>query len=130
MYDFIKKHNLENVRLIEFIPDAASYLKAFDIFILPSLKEGLPYVILEAMAAKTPIIATRVGGVPEMIEPNIESILIEPKKPDLIKEKIIYLLKNPVVGRQMAKRAEIKVKKEFSLEKMIEETKKVYEAGR
>ncbi|MFH1656188.1 MAG: glycosyltransferase, partial [Candidatus Nealsonbacteria bacterium] len=70
IYQYDTKYNLDNVRLIEFIPEAIKYLKAFDIFILPSLKEGLPYTIIEAMTAQLPIIATNIGGIPEMIENN------------------------------------------------------------
>ncbi|MBU2472981.1 glycosyltransferase family 4 protein [Patescibacteria group bacterium] len=123
---FIKKYNLKNIHLIEFIDNAASYLKAFDIFILPSIKEGLPYTILEAMSAEVPVIATDVGGIPEIIENNINGILIKPKNHKLIKEKILYLINNPEIAQKLAKNARQKVKKEFTLEKMIEETKNVY----
>jgi len=124
MYNFVRKNNLKNVYLIEFIDNAASYLKAFDIFVLPSLKEGLPYTILEAMAAEIPIIATNVGGVPEMLD-NC-SILIPSKNPDSIGEKIFYLINNPELVQEMTRKAREKVEKEFSLEKMIEETKECY----
>ena len=64
----IKKYGLQNqVKLFGFIP-VKEVLKGFDIFALPSLKEGLPYVLLEARAAGLPIIANRVGGVPEILD--------------------------------------------------------------
>ncbi|MBU2472900.1 MAG: glycosyltransferase family 4 protein [Patescibacteria group bacterium] len=126
MYDYDKKYNLDNVRLIEFMPEAIKYLKGFNIFILPSLKEGLPYTIIEAMAAQLPIIATNVGGIPEMIENNINGILIEPKNPDLIGEKITYLINNPEKAQVMAQKARQKAEQKFSLNKMIEKTKKLY----
>ena len=126
MYNYDKKYNLDNVRLIEFIPNAVKYLKAFDIFVLPSLKEGLPYTIIEAMAAQLPIIATNVGGIPEMIENNINGILIEPKNPDLIRKKITYLINNPEKTQAMAQKARQKAEQEFSLDRMIEKTKRVY----
>ncbi|MBU2472671.1 glycosyltransferase [Patescibacteria group bacterium] len=126
MYDYDKKYNLDNVRLIEFIPQAVKYLKGFDIFILPSLKEGLPYTIIEAMAAQLPIIATNVGGISEMIENNINGLLIEPKNPDLIGEKITYLINNPEKAQVMAQKARQKAEQEFSLDRMIEKTKRVY----
>jgi len=122
----IRENNLQNVQLYEFIPNAASYLKAFDIFILPSIKEGLPYTILEAMAAGLPIIATKVGGIPELIDNNINGILIESKKPDLIGEKIMELLNRPEIGQMMAGQAEQKAKQEFSLKKMLKKTKEAY----
>ncbi len=125
IYDYVKKHNLKNVHLIEFIPEAASYLKAFDIFVLPSVKEGLPYTILEAMAAQVPIIATRVGGIPEMIKKDC-GLLIPSKNSRQLAEKILYLINSPKKGQRMTQRAEQRVNEEFSLEKMVEQTKNVY----
>ena len=120
---FIKKHNLKNINLIEFIDNAASYLKSFDIFILPSLKEGLPYTILEAMAAEIPIITTDVGGIPEIIKNDINGILIKPKNHKLIKEKILYLINNPEISKDLSQKSKNKIAKKFSLERMIQETK-------
>jgi glycosyltransferase involved in cell wall biosynthesis len=75
----IRKYNLEDkINLAGYTEDAASYLKAFDIFLLPSIKEGLPYVLLEAEAAELPIIATNVGGIKERFE-NHPNKIIESK---------------------------------------------------
>jgi len=126
MYDFVKKHRLKNVYLYEWIDEAVKYLKAFDIFVLPSFKEGLPYTILEAMAAQVPIVATKVGGVPEMIDNNINGLLVPSKNPESIGKKILKLINNPEIAQEMTQRAKEKVVKEFSLEKMIKETKKIY----
>jgi len=123
---FIEKNNLKNINLIEFIDNAASYLKAFDIFILPSLKEGLPYTILEAMTAEIPIIATDVGGIPEIIENDVNGILIKPKNHKLIKEKILYLMNNPEITEKLTQKAKNKIAKKFTLEKMIQKTKNTY----
>jgi len=148
MYSFIKKHELKNVHLIEWLDQAASYLKAFDIFVLPSIKEGLPYTILEAMAAETPIIATNVGGVPETSRSDLfdttffaiakkvvskrsdldSLILVEPKNSQQLAEKIIYLIENPKITKEMAKKARQKVEEEFGLEQMLQETKKLYQS--
>jgi glycosyltransferase involved in cell wall biosynthesis len=146
LQNFIKKHNLKNIHLIEYIDNAASYLKAFDIFILPSIKEGLPYTILEAMAAEVPIVATKVGGIPEMLSPSLRVVLsgqpllhkgcpsMATLKPSLVPsknshqlaEKILYLINNPAIGQKLAEKARQKVEQEFNLTKMIQETKDVY----
>jgi len=76
----------ENVFLLGDIPDASKYLKAFDIFVITSRYEGLPYALLEAMAAELSIIATRVGGIPEALEGK--GTLIEP---DNVDELVINL---------------------------------------
>ena len=126
IYDYDKKYDLDNVKLIEFIPNAVKYLKAFDIFVLPSLKEGLPYTIIEAMAAQVPIITTNVGGIPEMITDQKTGYLIKSKKPSLIREKIEEIIANPEKAKAMAKKARQKAEQEFSLEQMIEKTKNLY----
>jgi len=126
MIKFIEKKNLKNIHLIEFIPNAANYLKAFDIFVLPSIKEGLPYTIIEAMIAEIPIIATNVGGIPEMIDNEVNGILIEPKNSHKLAEKILYIINNPKKANELAKKAKEKAEQEFTLEKMIEKTKELY----
>jgi len=126
MYSYDQKYNLDNVHLIEFIPQAIKYLKGFDIFVLPSLKEGLPYTIIEAMAAECPIIATKVGGIPEMIKNNINGSLVKPKNSLYLAEKISYLINNIETAQQMSIKARQKAEQEFSLEKMTERTKNLY----
>jgi glycosyltransferase involved in cell wall biosynthesis len=122
----IKKYKLGNIVLLPGqIPDAYRYLKAFDIFVLPSVKEGFPWIILEAMAAELPIIATKVGALPEIIEDKKSGFLKEPKNPRIIAEKILWLLKNPEQARNMEIQAKQKVKKEFTLEKMLQQTEQL-----
>ncbi|MDO8743213.1 MAG: glycosyltransferase, partial [Candidatus Azambacteria bacterium] len=71
--------HLENsVFLTGYIDNAYQYLKAFDIFTLPSVKEGQPWTILEAMAADVPIVATNIAGIPEMLENEKSGLLVEP----------------------------------------------------
>lgn len=126
----IKKYGLENtVFLVGRISDARKYLKALDIFVLPSIKEGFPWVILEAMAARIPIVATKVGAVAEIIENTKEGLLVEAKNSQALAEKIIWLLKRPKQAQQMARQARKKVEKQFTLRKMIESTVEVIKGG-
>lgn len=116
----------KNIHLIEYIPNAVKYLKAFDIFILPSLKEGLPYTIIEAMSAEIPIIASDVGGISEMIIDQKTGFLIKSKNPKVIKEKIEYILNNKDKTETIVKKAEKKAIQEFSLNQMINKIKETY----
>lgn len=84
-----------------FIPDAYKYLKAFDVFVLPSVKEGFPWTILEAMKAEIPIVATGVGAIPEILDKYIEPGNVE---------ELVKAIKNP---------KKFKFNKKFSLEVMI-----------
>ncbi len=123
----IKKYKLEQkVFLLGAIPKAQKYLKAFDLFVLPSLKEGFPYAVIEAMHAGLPIISTNVGGIPEIITNQKNGILVPPKKPKILAEKINELIKNYKFAEQLGMRAVIAAQEQFSLEKMVDQTKKVY----
>ena len=122
----IKKYNLDNkVFLLGQIFDAYKYLKAFDVFILPSLKEGFPWIILETMAANIPIIATEVGAIPEIIKDEQEGILIESKDSKIVADKILWVLNNKDEAGRMASRAKEKLKG-FKLEKMIRKTETMF----
>lgn len=122
----IKKYELENkVFLLGRIPEAFKYLKALDIFVLPSLKEGFPWIILEAMASGVPVISTNVGALPEIIKNEREGILIHPKDPKRLAEKILDLIKDPEKSQRLKSRAKERIK-EFSLQKMIEDTEKLF----
>ena len=122
----IAESNLEkNIFLAGRIPSAARYLTAFDIFILPSVKEGLPYAILEAMAAELPIVATGVGGIPELIENNKSGLLVEPKNPVALASAIEGLLADPNQQKNLAREAKQRIKK-FSLAKMLNQIYSLY----
>ncbi len=127
LQDKIKNENLENrVFLLNDIPDAAPYLKAFDIFVLPSLKEGLPYTLLEAGLAGLPVVATNVGGIPEIIGHD-EGLLVEPANADDLAEKIEELINDERKRKIFASALYHKVVDEFSLEKMLKATIAAYE---
>lgn len=123
----ISELNLNNrVFLTGHIDNAATYLQAFDIFTLTSLKEGLSYTVLEAGAAKLAVIASGVGGIPEIISDMSSGILVKPAEPSEIKKAILYLLAHPdrraIFGRALAKN----IAENFSLEKMITQTEMIY----
>ncbi|MDD5750774.1 MAG: glycosyltransferase family 4 protein [Candidatus Pacebacteria bacterium] len=107
------------------IPSAARYLAAFDIFVLPSIKEGLPYAVLEAMAAGLPIVATYVGGVPELIENDKSGLLVEPRNPAALARALGQLLGNPAQQKNLAHAARQRVEK-LSLTQMLNQTYSLY----
>ena len=122
----IKKLKIENqIILLGKHADAAKYLKAFDIYVSASVKEGFPYAILEAMASGRPIVATHVGGVPEMIN-NSNGILVEAKNAKSLAEKIKFLIDNAEIADALAEQAEKDVSEKFSKEMMIKKTFELY----
>ena len=124
----IKDYGLDkNVLLLGQIQEAYKYMKAFDVFVLPSVKEGFPWTILEAMAAKLPIVATNVGAMPEIIESQKNGILVEPKKPRQLAEAIEYLFENERIRRELGLQAHQTVLFKFPIEKMIKETETLFD---
>ena len=122
----IKEYSLnDKVFLMGRIPNAHKYLKAFDMLVLPSLKEGFPWIILEAMASETPIIATKVGAVPEIIKDQKDGMLIEFKNPQELAEKIMKLIQDSGLSQKLKTQAREKLK-DFSLQKMVQETEKLF----
>ena len=125
--NLIEKHNLENkVFLVGFLDNANQYLKAFDIFTLTSIKEGLPYTILEAGLASLPVVASSVGGIPDIIENGVNGILVEKTKTEEITKVIQFMIDNPNERRVFGVKLQQKVEKEFSLKQMLEKTIKCY----
>ncbi|MEK7607512.1 MAG: glycosyltransferase family 4 protein [Patescibacteria group bacterium] len=117
----------KDVALLGFIGDAPQYLKAFDALILSSIKEGLPYVVIEAGFAGLPVVATNVGGVKEIIDDMKSGILVQTKKPADIASALELIYSNCEKALLFGQNLRQKVEREFSLEKMIEKTMGVYE---
>ena len=115
----------DKILLLGSISEAYKYLKAFDIFVLPSVKEGFPYAILEAMSAGLPIVATKMSGIPEIIKNNINGLLAPIKSPKALAKKIDNLLNDQKLNKKFSKN-NLKDVKRFSLKTMVEKTEKEY----
>ena len=123
----VREKGLEHqIVLAGHIPNAKQYLSAFDIFILPSLTESLSYSVLEAGEASLPVVASRVGGIPEIIEHNVTGLLTEVKDIDAIREALETLIHDEKLRRALGERLHKKVRSEFSISKMLSETQFVY----
>jgi len=106
--------------------DIPELLMAMDIFVLPSIKEGLPVVLLEAMAAKRPVIATRVGAIPKVIENKDIGILVEPKDIKGLRDAIINLINDPGRMNLLAREGFNRVCMNFSSDEMGKHYLKLY----
>lgn len=125
----IKKHGLgDTVFLAGFIENAATYLKAFDIFVLPSLKEGLPYVLLEAGMAGLPIVATDVGGVPDIITNEISGMLIPRGTAEKLAQALETMLDNPPIRALLGRNVAQAVRSSFTLPDMLAQIVRLYRA--
>ena len=107
--------------------DIEGILPMAEIFILSSLWEGLPNALLEAMAAGKPVVATKVGGIPEIVVHGETGILIHPRDHDALAIAIIDLLQNRLKAKDMGEAGRIRAGKRFSIYKMIEKTENLYQ---
>lgn len=112
---------------VGFRRDLKEIFQAMDLMVLPSLTEGLPNVVLEAFACSKPVVATRVGGVPEIVEDGVNGVLVLPERPDLLAEAIKDYLADPEKSRMMGEAGYHKVRKDFTLEAQTEKLERIYE---
>ncbi|MFH1023616.1 MAG: glycosyltransferase [Planctomycetota bacterium] len=113
--------------------DMRGILAAFDVLVSSSLSEGCSNVILEAMAAGKPVIATEVGGNPELVTPGETGLLVPPEDPAALADAILRLLRNPGECRRMGEAGRLRVEEHFTMDRMVSETAALYErllAGR
>ena len=124
----IKKLNLEEkVKLLGFRQDIPEILSILDLFVLSSSWEGLGTSLLDAFASRVPVVATNVGGIPEIVKDRVNGILVPPNNPGILARAIIHLLKNRDFARQMAEEGFKMVKEKFSIEKIVEQIRKIYD---
>lgn len=107
--------------------DVPELLQAMDIFVISSLWEGLPLVLLEAMASNIPVVATRVGGIPEVVEDEKNGLLAAPGDSLSLAHEIGRLLSHPSLAHQLASNAFRKVNSEYRVESMVRQHEKLYD---
>lgn len=115
-----------SVRFLGTRSDVESLLQCLDVFVLSSVSEGLPLTVLEAMAAARPVVATRVGGIPEAVEDGLEGLLVPPDDEGALAAAIGKMLSDREGAAEMGRAARRKFEKSFSLEMMIKRYEEVY----
>lgn len=125
--NLITEKNLQNkIHLLGHVKDAKSYLKAFDVFTLTSRTEALPYSIPEAGLASLPVVASSVGGIPEIIENGKSGILIEKGNVEQIQKALSLLLNDKSVGETYGKNLKTKIEEKFLQKEMARKTIALY----
>lgn len=109
-----------------FRDDTPEIYRLFDIFVLPSLREGISNTALEAMASGRPVVATRVGGNPEIIPDGVAGILVPTGDPKALADALLRYIDNPGLRRDHGLAARAHVVKNFSLNAMVESYDKIY----
>ncbi len=119
---------LENkIKFLGYIPHVPSFLPLFNVIVIPSLSEGLCISAIEAMAARRPVVAYSVGGLPEVIDDFENGFLVEKGDFVALAEKIMILLNERDAAEHLGAAARIKVEKNFDLKNMILKTESIYE---
>jgi glycosyltransferase involved in cell wall biosynthesis len=122
-----RKHLERHVFLAGFRPDALELIKGFDLFALSSLHEGLCTSLVDAMAASRAAVATRVGGVPEVMVDGGTGFLVPPRDHEAMAEKIVQLLKDDALRARMGEAALRRARERFTVEHMVMGTVAAYE---
>lgn len=123
----IDAHGLrERVRLVGFQPDPAPWFEAMDAYALSSLREGLPNVVLEAMALGTPVVATRVAGVPRLIEHGESGLVVPPGDNAALREGLTRLVGDPALRERLAREGRRVVEARYSFAARMDKMAQVY----
>lgn len=116
----------DDVLFVGWKKNIKDYASIMDVVCMPSLWEALPFLLLEVMALRKPVVATRVGGIPEVVEDGKTGILVPPSKPEIMARAIIDIIANKRTAEEMGKAARQRVQHLFSVEKMIMHYERLY----
>jgi glycosyltransferase involved in cell wall biosynthesis len=123
----VREHHLEkHVLLPGFRTDVLGCIKGFDLFAMSSVTEGLGTSLLDAMACSRAIVATRAGGIPEVVEDGVTGILVNPRDHAAMAQAIVRLLEDDVRRKQMGEAGFARVNERFTVERMVAATARVY----
>jgi glycosyltransferase involved in cell wall biosynthesis len=116
----------KNVHFLPAVSDTRMVLSVMDVFVMPSLKEGLSFALMEAMAQGVAVIGSDVGGIRSLIKDGYNGLLVKPANSDSLAKAIRELLNSNQKRKSLADNARIFIKENFSQEKMVSETEEVY----
>src|SRR6185437_10351619 len=124
----VREYHLEkHVLLPGFRTDVLGCIKGFDLFVLSSVTEGLGTSLLDAMACARPIVATRAGGIPEIVEDGINGLLVPPRDAHALADAILRALRDPELRRRLGDAGLARVNERFTVERMIAATAAAYQ---
>ncbi len=116
------------LRFWGFIPDVRVAYRAFEILVCPSYEEAAPRCLVEAMAMGRPIVATRVNGIPDMIEHGVNGLLVPPGRPDALADAVGRVLTEPDLSHALAAEGRTRARDRYSLAAYSEGVRRVYAA--
>lgn len=120
----------DRCRLVGYQPNPSAYMRAMDVLVLPTTGDALPRVVLEAMAHGRPVVASAVGGVPELVVHGRTGLLAAPGDADAFAAAIALLLGDRALGEQMGRAGRRRVEEEFTVERTVKAIAQLYEERR
>jgi len=124
----ILEQNLgSKIHLLGFREDVKEVMQSLDVFLMTSVTEGLGTIVLEAFAAGIPVVATRAGGIPEMVVDGVTGLLADPSDVDALKNATLRILNDPALRKQLTENAKERVK-DFSFQTTAAKTLEIYRA--
>jgi glycosyltransferase involved in cell wall biosynthesis len=124
--ELVKRLGLSYVHFLGWRQDRLELLRLMDIFVLPSLSEDAPRSIMEAMALGVPVVATRVGGIPSMLDDTATGLMVEPRDPPALAGALLKLASEPELRREMGQRARVTARERYSVRRTVAETQNLY----
>ena len=106
--------------------DIAGYYRLFDAFLLPSLNEGTPVSAIEALASATPVVATRVGGIPDVVRDGLDGFLVEPGDTDAAAERLAELATDRALRARLGESGRLYVRERYSVERLVDDVDRLY----
>jgi glycosyltransferase involved in cell wall biosynthesis len=122
-------HDLGIARSTYFVgyqEDVAGYYRLFDAFLLPSVNEGTPVSAIEALASGTPVVATRVGGVPDVVGDGMNGFLFEPGATDEAAERLATLALDPALRTRLGEAGRVYVRERYAVERLVDDVDRLY----
>jgi glycosyltransferase involved in cell wall biosynthesis len=124
-----RAHDLGIVRDTLFLgyqEDVAPFYAAFDALVLPSSNEGTPVSVIEALGAGRPVVATRVGGVPDVVRDGVDGFLVEPGATDELADRLAELAQDPALRERMGKQGRDRVLPRYAVQRLVEDVDQLY----
>ncbi|HLG07643.1 MAG TPA: glycosyltransferase [Gaiellaceae bacterium] len=122
-------HDLGIARASYFVgyqPDVAGYYRLFDAFVLPSVNEGTPVSAIEALASGTPVVATRVGGVPDVVRDGVDGFLVEPGELETAADRLAALAADPGLRARFGEAGRSRVLERYSVARLVDDVDRLY----
>jgi glycosyltransferase involved in cell wall biosynthesis len=126
-----RAHELGIARRTYFVgyqPEVAGYYRLFDAFVLPSVNEGTPVSAIEALASGTPVVANRVGGVPDVVRDGLDGFLVEPGDTEHAASRVAELARDDELRARLGASGRERVLRRYSVERLVEDVDRLYRA--